>query len=268
MPLMRTVTLITDYGTRDYYAGALKGVILGIAPDTRVVDVTHDIEPHNVLHGAFVLRHVLPCYAPGTTHLVVVDPGVGSSRKILIGRFDGQYVVAPDNGLITWLHRDFPAEALHVAHNPRYMSPMASPTFHGSDIMAPIAAHIASGIDLNEFGPATDKIETLSVGHRAERTRTGLRGCAIYVDRFGNVVTNVHEDQLEPADQRAGSQVVVNGQAIGPIRGTFRDVPPGEALALIGSTGFLEICAREASAAERFRPAERMIVDIPATLTA
>ncbi len=260
---MAIVTLITDYGTRDYYVGAVKGVILGIAPDVRVVDVTHDIEPHNILHGAFILRHIWPWYPPGTIHVVVVDPGVGSDRRIILGRYAGRYAVAPDNGLITLVHRDIPAEAVHVVENRRYFMPEPAATFHGRDIMAPVAAHLARGVKPVEFGGATDRLEVLPVAHRAEATRRGLSGRVLYRDRFGTLVTNVGQDQLVgPQGSQRQWEVLVNGTSIGQVRSTFADVPSGDAVAVIGSTGLLEIAVNQGSAAERFGPPESVRVEV------
>lgn len=260
---MAILTLITDYGTCDYYVGAVKGVILGIAPDVRVVDITHDIEPHNVLHGAFILRHIWPWYPPGTIHVVVVDPGVGSDRRIILGQYAGRYAVAPDNGLITLVHRDIPVEAVHVVENRRYFLPEPAATFHGRDIMAPVAAHLARGVKPAEFGEATDRLEVLPVAHRAEATPRGLSGIVLYRDRFGTLVTNVGQDQL------AGTQgpqrqweVLVNGTSIGRVRSTFADVPSGHTVAIIGSTGLLEIAVNQGSAAERFGPPESVRVEV------
>jgi len=255
------VTLITDYGTRDHYVGVLKGVMLGIAPDIRIVDVTHDVEPHNVLHAAFVLRRIWPWYPPGTIHLAVVDPGVGSGRRIILGQYAGQYVIAPDNGLITLVHRDIPAEAMYVVENRRYFTSELSATFHGRDVMAPVASYLACGVKPNEFGRATDRFELLPVAHRAEAATEGLSGGVLYVDRFGTMVTNIRREQLGvPSESGRELQVFVNGVSIGPVRSTFSDVDTGAAVALVGSSGLLEIAVNRGSAADRFGPPESVRV--------
>ena len=260
---MQIITLITDYGTRDQYVGALKGVILSIAPSVRVVDITHDIEPHNVLHGAFVLWQIHPWYPRGTIHLVVVDPGVGSDRRIILGRYGGQHVIAPDNGLVTLIHREMPVEAVYVVENRRYFLPHLSTTFHGRDIMAPVAAHLANGLDPRKCGRGTDRLEILPVAHRAEVDGDVVRGSVLYADRFGTLITNINEDQLPVS--RVGPctfDVLVNGANIGPVRSAFCDVAQGEPVALIGSSGMLEIAINRGSAVERFGPAAAVRIEV------
>ena len=250
---MSIVTLITDYGTQDHYVGALKGVILGFAPDIRIVDVTHEIEPHNVAHGAFVLRQTWPWYPPDTVHLAIVDPGVGSERRTILGRYAGQYVVAPDNGLVTFVHREMAGEALHAVENRGFFLPRTSATFHGRDIMAPVAAHLARGRAADEFGPAIDDPVLLPVEDQARSTGLSVDGKARYVDRFGTLVTNIREEQIAALVRRGGTlEVLVDGIKIGPLRSTFCEVEPGEPVALVGSAGLLEVAVNRGRAVERF----------------
>lgn len=260
---MRIITLITDYGMRDHYVGALKGVILRIAPSVRIVDITHDIEPHNVLHGAFVLRQVCPWYPRGTIHLAVVDPGVGSDRRIILGQYDGQYVIAPDNGLVTLIHREMPAEAMYVVEDRRYFLPHLSTTFHGRDIMAPVAAHLANGLNPRKCGRTTDRLEILPVAHRGEVEGDVVRGSVLYVDRFGTLITNISADQLPVSRvRRCTFEVLVNEESIGPVRSAFCDVASGEPVALIGSSGMVEIAINRGRAVERFGPAPAVHVEV------
>ena len=260
---MRIVTLITDYGTRDHYAGALKGVMLGIAPQISIMDVTHDIEPHNVLHGAFVLRQVWSWYPPGTIHLAVVDPGVGSERRIIVGKYGGRYVVAPNNGLVTLVHRELSVQAVHVVEDPRFYLSRPSATFHGRDMMAPVAAHLARGVDVGEFGPVADSVEMLSVEHVAESSGDSIRGRVLHVDRFGTLITNIRMEQLAALSERVEAvSVLVNGTSIGPVRSTFCDVPAGDPLALIGGASLLEIAVNQGSAAERFGPPGTVHIEV------
>lgn len=260
---MPIITLITDYGMRDYYVGALKGVLLRIAPDTHVVDVTHEVESHNILHAAFVLRQIWPWYPPGTIHLAVVDPGVGSERRIILAQYAGRYVVAPDNGLVTLVHRDEAVEATYAVENRRYFLSEVSATFHGRDIMAPVAAHLANGVKPWEFGPVIDRLELLPVADRAEVTNQGIRGSVLYVDRFGTLVTNIRQEQLmETGGRNPASEVLVNGTPIGPVRSTFCEVAKGEPVALIGSCGLLEVAVNQGRAIERFGPLEAVRVDV------
>lgn len=260
---MPIVALTTDFGTRDHYVGAVKGVILAIAPQATVVDVTHDVEPHNILHGAFVLRRVWPYFPVGTIHLAVVDPGVGTGRRIILGQYAGRFVVAPDNGLITLVHRDYPPEAMHVVENRRYFAADLSSTFHGRDIMAPAAAHLAAGVKPKEFGRVTDRLEMLPVAHRAVTAGGAVRGVVLYVDRFGTLVTNIGADQIGVRPDAGDPRMVcVNGVCIGSIRTTFADVAPGEPLALMGSAGLLEIAVNRGRAVDRFGPADGIRVEV------
>jgi len=259
------VTVTTDYGTHDHYAGALKGVILGIAPTAQIVDITHDIEPHNVLHGAFVLRYVLECFPAGTIHVVVVDPGVGTVRGVLAGRFAGRYVIAPDNGLITLVYREVAAEAIHVVEEDRFFLPRVSATFHGRDILAPVAGHLANGVDVGSFGRPIKAPKLLSTSLRAENKGKSIAGAVLHVDRFGTLITNIGADDIESLS--AGSPkgtcgVFVNGARIGPIRGTFADVAVGEAVAVVGGCDLLEIAVNQGKASERFGPVDRIRIEV------
>jgi hypothetical protein len=263
LPTMAIVTLITDYGTRDYYVGALKGVILGIAPEVRVVDITHDVEPHNIAHAAFVLWQVWSWYPEATVHLAIVDPGVGSSRRIILGQYAGRYVIAPDNGLVTLVHQDFTAEAVYVVEDRRYFLPELSTTFHGRDVMAPVAAHLAAGVKPRRFGPAADRLELLPVAHHAVLTGNCVRGSVLYVDRFGTMVTNIRSEQLaSPHGQDHPREVLVNGRSIGPVCSSFSDVPSGEPVAFVGSCGLLEIAVNRGNAVNRFGPAESARIEV------
>lgn len=251
---MSLITLVTDFGMRDHYVGAIKGVIHQLAPKSVIVDVTHDVGPHDVLHAAFVLRQIWPWYPPGTVHLAIVDPGVGSPRRILVGRYAGQTVVAPDNGLISLVHRELPLEALHVAENPRYFLPKVSNAFHGRDIMAPLAARLSTGLPLERVGSPTDRIEVLQLAKAEFLQGHAVAGAVLYVDRFGNLVTNITREDLVPTIRhRHDVKVHLGETCVGPIRTCYEDVPPGEPLALIGSADLLEIAVHRGSAAKRFQ---------------
>ena len=260
---MACVALITDYGVEDHYAGVLKGVILRIAPKAQVVDATHDIRPHDIVSGAFVLRQSWPWYPPGTIFLVVVDPGVGTGRRIIAAKYAERFLVAPDNGLVTFVHRDFPVEAIHRVENPRYFLPKISSTFHGRDIMAPVTAYLANGVKLKEIGPAIEQLELLQVEHRARVEGGIIRGRVLHVDRFGNLVTNIHQDQLDSVfgRNRVGS-VWLNDVDLGPVRAAFSEVAVGQVLPIVGSSEFVEIAINQGSAARSYAPVEALVVEI------
>ena len=257
---MPVITLLTDFGTLDHYVPSIKGVLLQVAPHAGIVDITHDIPPQDVLQAAMVLRQVWPWYPPGTVHLAVVDPGVGSKRRILAGQYGGQYVVAPDNGLISVVHRELHVEAVFVVENRRYMLPRVSATFHARDIMAPVAAHLATGLPIDRLGPPTDHLEVLQIPTPKRLSDYTIVGEVLYVDRFGNLVTNIDRGQLLPTFQnRTGVEVYLDGNRIGPIQNSYHEAESGQPLALIGSNDHLEIainCGHAATALSAGRGAK------------
>jgi len=240
---------------RDGYVACMKGVILGLAPSATIVDACHEIERHRILHGAFVLRQLVDWYPPTTVHVVVVDPGVGTARRIVAARAKGQLVVAPDNGLLSLLQHDHLLEEVHTVLNPAMALPEVSSTFHGRDIMAPTAARLASGTRLSDVGPATDHVEVLRLAHPERQSDGVVHGAIIHRDAFGNLITNVTAADIAHLRRTgADARVLLGDQDVGPLRHTYSDVAPGEPLALIGSDHRLEIAVNTGSAADRFNP--------------
>jgi len=257
------ITFTSDFGLRDHYVGAVKGVIQSVAPGARLVDISHEIGPYDIVHGAFVLRQIWAYFPVGSIHLAIVDPGVGSPRRIIVGRYGGRTIVVPDNGLVTLVHRDFPIESMIVVQNKRFFLPEISSTFHGRDIMAPIAAHLANGVRPEDLGCPTDRLELLPISTRAETVDGKLMGRALYADRFGNIITNVAADQLlEPSGRYRATSILLNGRHSVPIEKTFSDVGVNEPVALVGGAGFLEIACNRARADERFGPAGELVVEV------
>ena len=241
------ITLTTDFGTRDPFVGAMKGVILGIAPGARLVDLTHEIAPHDVLEGALALEAAAGFFPPGTVHLAVVDPGVGGSRRPLAVAAQGQFFVGPDNGLFSFAlaGQGWSAVCLEAA---AYRPPRVSRTFHGRDVFAPAAAHLALGTPLPNFGRAvTDPV--LIPWPTARRQGDGLVGEVVHADRFGNLVTSVRAADLEALGPAEALVVELEGEEVGSIVGCFADIPAGGAGALVGGSDRLEIAVREGSAA-------------------
>jgi S-adenosylmethionine hydrolase len=250
------ITLLTDFGERDGYVGAMKGVILGIAPHVSLVDISHDIPPQDIPSAAYVLWSTYRFFPPDTIHLVVVDPGVGTERRpIAVQTRHGRFV-APDNGVLGYvLEQEEEWQAVHLTER-RFWRPEISQTFHGRDIFAPTAAHLAAGVPLHEFGPAiTDPVAVpFPQVRRLDEAR--CQACLVYIDRFGNCVTNL------PAEYPlAGRPAASWGPALSAqlgdhlIRGlhpTYAAVAPGTSLLLVGSSGFVEIAVREGNAAARF----------------
>jgi S-adenosylmethionine hydrolase len=260
---MPIITLASDFGLRDHYVAAMKGVILQIAPAATLVDLTHEIERHNVLHGAFILRQAMPWYPQGTIHAVVVDPGVGTRRRIIVGRYAGQFVIAPDNGLISFLHHEVPVEEVYAIDPARVGLNSISRTFHGRDIIAPAAARLAAGARLRDLGTPTDHVEVLQIAHPQWIGNQAVRGRVIYADIFGNLITNLKAEDVAAVHRlRPQAQVTLAGEVVGPVRGTYGEVAAGEPLALIGSTGLLEIAVHGGSAKERFRASPDAVIEL------
>lgn len=239
---MTRITLLTDFGTRDGYVAAMRGVIAGIAPAALVDDATHDIPPGNVRYGAYAFGRFWRLYPPGTIHVLVVDPGVGTDRRGLAGVLDGRLVVAPDNGLLTVALARAESVRLVRITAPEFLRDSVSGTFHGRDIFAPVAAHLANGVAIDSFGE--DVSDPVTLEEPIARIESGIvSGTVLLSDRFGNLMTNI------PATLLFRDAVVSVGEArVGPVRSTYGDVAPGECLALTGSAGMLEIAVRDGSA--------------------
>ncbi len=237
------ITLLTDFGTADGYVAAMKGVIASIAPGVPIDDATHEIPPGDVAAGAWALGRYWDLYPEGTIHVAVVDPGVGTARRAVAARIGGRYFVAPDNGILTWvLDSGAAVEAVEITEH-RFLRDVVSATFHGRDVFAPVAAHLAVGARLDELGSPIHDLVRLDIP-RPERTPSGAQGSVIHVDRFGNLITNI------PGSWAGGTaMVLVAGREVGPVRRAYGDVRVGELLALVGSAGVLEISVRDGNAA-------------------
>jgi S-adenosylmethionine hydrolase len=237
------ITLTTDFGLRDPFVGVMKGVILAICPTARLVDLTHEIAPQDVLGGALALESSVHFFPPGTIHLAVVDPGVGSARRGLALRAGDYGFVGPDNGLFTAALGEGGWSAVSL-ERPAYRLAPVSPTFHGRDIFAPAAAHLASGVALERLGPpVTDPVCLAWPGCRAEGS--GWVGEVIGADRFGNLITSLTAARLEGT---SGWVVEIGGRSLGNLAGCYADGPEGAPAALIGSSGRLEVFVRNGSA--------------------
>jgi S-adenosylmethionine hydrolase len=190
------ITLTTDFGTRDGYVGAMKGVILGVAPTASVVDISHEISPQDVAEGAFVLASACPCFPPATIHVAVVDPGVGTERRGVLIETERYVLIGPDNGLFSGVLAVDPLVRAVSLENPSLMRPDVSATFHGRDVFAPAAAHIARGVPVAEFGPEVASPVELNLW-RAESTSGCVTGRVVHIDGFGNCVTNIGRAAVE-----------------------------------------------------------------------
>jgi S-adenosylmethionine hydrolase len=249
------ITLTTDFGSGNPEAGLLRGVIWSITPYARIVDLSHDIPPFTVVEGALLLERCTPYFPDGTIHIAVVDPGVGCARRMLAARLGTQYFVGPDNGLLTLMLQKNPADADIVClDRPEYWLKQVNPVFHGRDIFAPAAAHLAHGVPLSALGSPISDPMMLSLP-RPQRTAQGWRGEIIQIDSFGNLAANVtHEQILE----LGLAEVFIAGQHIPNIVHTFGDRQPGDLTAMIDGSGHLSICVVNGSAQTRLncRPGE------------
>lgn len=246
---MATVTLTTDFGTRDGYVAQMKGVLLSRGPDAlQLVDLSHEIAAQDVREAAFLLRHAVPRFAAGTVHLVVIDPGVGSARRALAVQLGEQYLVGPDNGVFGWLLSG--GEAMVELEPARLGVAQLSSTFHGRDLFAPAAAALAAGRELASLGaPARDPV--VLPWPPVEREDDLLHGCIVHVDRFGNLITNLARADVEALGPPRVASVIIAGSVIAGVRDHYAEVAPGELLSLFGSQGLLEVAVSQGSAARR-----------------
>ncbi len=245
---MPRITLLTDFGTADGYVGAMKGVIASLYPGVIIDDVSHETPRGKVADASLTLARYWKRYPPGTVHLAVVDPGVGTNRRGLCVEADRRYIVAPDNGLVSSVLREAVTWRAVDLSNERYFLPGRSSTFHGRDLFAPIAAHLAQGLHLSRLGlPVVDPV--LLTEPEPARTDEGMEGEVIDVDRFGNLVTNLPADLLlDVASGREGSvRVELEGREI-PVAPTYGAVNSGSALVLANSDGRVEVAIRDGSA--------------------
>ena len=244
---MPIVTLTSDFGIRDSYVGAMKGALLEIDDALTLVDITHEVAPQDIAAGSHILRHGTPTFPLSTVHLAVVDPGVGGKRRA-IAIDDGRHRwVGPDNGLFSHvLH--LPQIRVHELTNCELHRQPVSPTFHGRDVFAPVAAHLAGGLDINMTGPAIEDPIRLPVAS-CHYLAGIITGRIVHIDHFGNLISNIGVRDLE---QLGSLEAIKLGDAsISTISSTYTDAAPGELLALIGSSGLLEIGVRDGSAARR-----------------
>jgi len=241
------VTLTTDFGAGDYYVGAMKGVILAIAPEAQIVDISHQIPPQDVLAAAFVLRHAAGEFPPGTVHLAVVDPGVGTRRRPLAIHSSGHLWVGPDNGLFSFV-LDRADSRVHEITRPDLGRPNPSRTFHGRDLFAPLAAHLCRGLDLTNVGPpVADPVRLAESAPCKSAAR--IAGHIIHIDSFGNLVSNIAAADIAPWG--SALRIRLGGQVLAKLCRTYEDVESGAPLALIGSAGLLEIAVNRGNAARQ-----------------
>jgi len=242
------VALLTDFGTKDHYAGTLKGVVLSVCPDATLVDIGHDIPAHDVIAGALELAACYRYFPSGTIFLVVVDPGVGSSRRGIAADVGDYRFVAPDNGVLSAVFLESPPKRVVELTERKYSRPTISRTFEGRDRFAPAAGFLARGIALVSLGKTIKDFHTIDLP-RPSVTGTELSGEVVRVDRFGNLITNIDRRSFEQFAGGGAIAVMVGGREVPRIVATYADAPPGELCALFGSTDHLEVAINAGDAA-------------------
>lgn len=255
---MSAITLLTDFGTKDYFVGAMKGAILSVNPGANVIDITHEIAPQDVRAAAFTLANYYKNFPKGTVHVAVVDPGVGSSRRAVLVQTEDYFFLAPDNGLLSFvfdeieggenaspLSRALPARVFRVFEltNGKYFAPRVSRTFHGRDVFAPVAAHLSNSVEPERFGAEIEDFTRFETPKPRKISAGETLAEIIHIDRFGNLVTN-----LKTEDLPAKFAVVVNETRIERHRKFYAEAAKGEIFSIAGSAGFLEIVAFRDSA--------------------
>ena len=243
------ITLLTDFGLRDHYVAAMKGVILGICPDARIVDVTHDVNSYEVAEAAFLLSQMWTAFPKKTVHVVVVDPGVGSMRRPILAEVGGHRFIAPDNGVLTAVLTLDGCKVRHITAEKYFRRPV-SQTFHGRDIFAPVAARLAAGkAAAAKLGPAIDNHLRLTFERPSRTARRGWTGAILHVDHFGNVVTNIPIAEF-PQLETQPFEVNVGFRSVGKLARSYAEMPQGQLCAIVGSSGYLEISVNQDSAAK------------------
>jgi S-adenosylmethionine hydrolase len=246
------LTMTTDFGFRDAYVPVMKGVIASIDPGVRVIDVTHDIAPQDVMEAAYVLRLAVPHYPPGTVHLVVVDPGVGTKRRCVALRKGDQKFVGPDNGIFSLLlNGETPDELVELDRAQYWRTNSPSRTFHGRDIFAPVSAHLASGRAIRDVGTSIDALDRLQWALPIHDEQ-GIQGWVVHIDHFGNCITNISRQAFEQNRRGRTMKCFVGNGILRDVVTTYGDVAAGEPLVLFGSSDYLEVAVNSGNASQLF----------------
>ena len=255
----RIITLTTDFGTSDAYVGIMKGVILSINPNARVVDLTHAIPPQDIYEAAFSIYAAHSYFPKGTIHIIVVDPGVGSDRQAIICQTESAFFVCPDNGVLSYLLQSIengekhPVDAVAIQNSAYYLSEVSN-TFHGRDIFAPVAAHLSLGVRLDNIGPPTQTLVQLPI-QVPELSGNTLTGEIVKIDRFGNAITNISETAIARLESASTGEMSIYEIRVGSARlnrlnRAYAESGIGKPLAIIGSCGLLEIAINGGNAKE------------------
>ncbi|MDQ2900011.1 MAG: SAM-dependent chlorinase/fluorinase [Acidobacteriota bacterium] len=245
---MPILTLTTDFGLTDHFVGAMKGVILGICPEAQIVDIGHQVGAYEIAEAGFLIAQAWRYFPARTVHVIVVDPGVGGERRPIVAEAGGHYFVAPDNGVLSMILAEEEHKVRWITAEKYFHHPV-SRTFHGRDIFAPIAAHLAAGAPVAKLGKKIDDYLRLSFERPVRTARRGWTGSILWIDRFGNAITNFRsadfpQIETQPFEMRIGLR------AVGRLASNYAELNPGELSLIAGSSGYLEVAANQASAAK------------------
>ena len=243
----RLITFTTDFGHSDHFVGVMKGVVGCIAPAARVIDISHDVAPYNLTEAAFIIAEAWPYFPKRTVHVIVVDPGVGSARRPILAEAGGHFFIAPDNGVLSMVF-DAAPHKVRVISNPKFMRRNISRTFHGRDIFAPAAGHLAKGAPPAAFGKLIHDYIRAGIARPARLGPASWRGTILKVDRFGNLITNLAALEFAGINSRP-FEMRVGAQRIHRLALTYAETALGDLFAIVGSSGYLEIAANQTSAA-------------------
>ncbi len=263
MVIKGIITLTTDFGLKDSYVGEMKGAILSVNAGANIMDITHMVSPQNIIEGALVLSRAYLFYPPGTIHVAVIDPGVGSSRRPILIETEKYFFVGPDNGLFTPVfEKEKVTRVIHLV-NSEYFLDEVSNTFHGRDIFGPVAAHLSMGVRPESFGTPVESPVLLELPSPV-RDDMEIRGEVLYIDSFGNLITNIIGKDVVRLAEKANVMVTVKGARIRGLSATYSDGVKGDLLALVGSSGYLEIAcsSRRASEMLNVREGDSVTVEV------
>ena len=247
------ITLLTDYGTKDHYVASIKGVIYGINPVAKIVDITHEVKPQDIIEAAFLISCSYKYFPVRTIHLMIVDPTVGSNRRALLVVTDEYYFIAPDNGVLSFIYDSGTVSTVREISAEHYYLTEISNTFHGRDILAPVAGWLSKGIEGEKFGEPIEDYVKLTLPKPRLIPQKSLKGIVLHIDRFGNLITNIIAQDIQKAQEEYKSsnyKVIINQKEILVAKKTYCEGNKGELISIMGSTGYLEIASYQNSAAQ------------------
>jgi S-adenosylmethionine hydrolase len=250
------IALLTDFGTQDYFAGAMKGAILSINRQAKIVDITHEIPPQDIRAAAFTLRACYKDFPEGTIFVAVVDPGVGSNRKAILVETEDYFFIAPDNGLLSFVVEGGSPRIFELT-NKKYFAANISSTFHGRDIFAPVAAHLSNGAQPNEFGARIEDLTRFEIAAPRNISDKTIEAEIIHIDRFGNLITNLKREDLPQK-----FSLEINGMKIDKLKTFYAESDADEIFMIAGSAGFLEIAAAQNSAEKILNAKPGQVIEI------